>query len=432
MTLSRTNLLGQISSGQFGTGNFTSTAFTPANSSLLVVGVAYVENSGSTTDPTTALTISGGSLTWTQQATAVAAPTAFPSLVKIWTAPVATGASMSVVLSTSGRSAGLYGVSVVCYTGYNTGTPVGGTASGQQNGGFGSAPNAVSLTLSAAPAAGDETFGFVFADKSTSDITPGSAFTEIDDLYNSNWGSAESEIRTGSTSTTVDWVDLRPAGGSLFNFAAVAIVVKAAGGGSVSGDAALAVTATLSAGEVTIHPVGAALAATATMAATATKLTLPASALAVTATLTGAATDTILPAAGLAVTATLGADTALTKPVAAALAVTATLAAAATTGAAPKTADAALSVTVTLAVAGARTALPTATLAVTATLTTNGFLVRQVGAALAVIAALAADASDVSANGPSAPRPRIRTTTRIPALATTGYDRPLRTDTRGG
>lgn len=233
MALARTNLLGQISAGNFGTGNFTSNSFTPANNSLLVVGQVYVENSGSTTDPTSALTISGGGLTFTQQATAVAAPTAFPSLVKIWTAPVTTGASMTLVSSTSGRNAGLYGVSVVCYTGYNTGTPVGGTATGQQNGGFGAAPNAVSLTFSGAPASGDEAFGFVFANKTTTDITPGSTLTEIDDQFNSNWGDLESETRTGSTSTTVDWVDLRPGGGSLFNYAAAAIVIQV-GGASIT------------------------------------------------------------------------------------------------------------------------------------------------------------------------------------------------------
>lgn len=226
MALARTNLLGQITAGNFGTGNFTSNSFTPADNSLLVVGGAFVENNGTTTDPTSAFTISGGSLTFTERATAVASPTAFNSLVKIWTAPVTTGAPMTLALSTSGRTAGLYGVSAVCYTGYNTGTPVGGTASGQQNGGFGSAPNPVSLTLSGAPVSGDEVFGFVFADKTTANITPGSAFTEIDDLNNSNWGSLESEIRTGSTSTTVDWVDLRPGGGSLFNFAAAAIVIQ--------------------------------------------------------------------------------------------------------------------------------------------------------------------------------------------------------------
>lgn len=233
MGLARTNLLGQLTPGNFGTGNFTSNSFTPSSSSLLVVGGAFVENNGTTTDATSSFTISGGGLTFTERVTAIASPTAFSSLVKIWTAPVTTGSSMTLTLSTSGRTAGLYGVSVVCYTGYNTGTPVGGTASAQQNGGFGSPPNPISLTLSGAPASGDEAFGFVFADKTTTDITPGAAFTEIDDLNNSNWGSMESEIRTGSTSTTVNWVDLRPSGGSLFNFAAVSIVIQA-GGDSVT------------------------------------------------------------------------------------------------------------------------------------------------------------------------------------------------------
>lgn len=234
MALARTNLLGQITSGSgFGTGDFTSSSFTPADNSLLVVGVSFVENSGSTTDPTSVMAVSGGGLTFTRQATAVASPTAFSSLSQIWTAPVTTGASMTLTLSTSGRNAGLYGVSVVCYTGYNTGSPIGATASGQQNGGFGSPPNPVSLTLSGAPASGDEVFGSIFADKTTTDITPGSTYTEIHDLNNTSWGSLESEIRTASTSTTVDWVDLRPGGGSLFNYAATAIVVQV-GGASIT------------------------------------------------------------------------------------------------------------------------------------------------------------------------------------------------------
>lgn len=234
MALARTNLLSQITAGSgFGTGNFTSSSFTPADNSLLVVGVSFVENSGSTSDPTSVMAVSGGGLTFTQRATAVASPTAFSSLSQIWTAPVTTGASMAIGLSTSGRNAGLYGISVVCYTGYNAGSPIGGTASGQQSGGFGSAPNAVSLTLSGAPASGDEVFGSIFADKTTADITPGSTFTEIHDLNNTSWGSLESEIRTASTSTTVDWVDLRPGGGSLFNYAATAIVVQV-GGASIT------------------------------------------------------------------------------------------------------------------------------------------------------------------------------------------------------
>lgn len=228
MALSRTTLLGDLTAGNFGTGNYTSTSFTPASNSLLVVGGCFVENNGTTTDSTSVFQISdSGSHTWTQQTTDIANPTAFCSLFKIWTTPITTGSSMTVSLTTSGRTAGLYGVSVVCYTGYNTSTPVGGVGHGIQTSGF-TTPNPFSVTLGSAPASGDEVFGFVFADKSTTNITPGSAFTELHDLFNSNWGSMESEIRTGSTSTTVDWVDLRPGGGALFSVAGGAIVVRAA------------------------------------------------------------------------------------------------------------------------------------------------------------------------------------------------------------
>ncbi|SRR5712691_3800118 len=229
MALSRTNLLGQISgtTGNFGTGSFVTNSFTPPDNSLLVVGVALIENNGTTTDPLSAMTISGGSLTYSTAASASVSPTSFPTAAKIYTAPVTTGASMTLTIGASGRSIGVYTVSVVAYTGYNISTPTGATATGTQNGGYGAAPTAYSMTLNATPSSASETFAFIGIDKDTAGVTPGSTYTEIDDLTNTTWGGAESEIRTGSTSTTVDWVDLRSGGGNLFNHVALAVEINA-------------------------------------------------------------------------------------------------------------------------------------------------------------------------------------------------------------
>lgn len=237
MTLVRTNLLGQITNST-GTTNFTTSAFTPANSSLLVVAGVFVENAA-LSDPTSAFVISDslGTLTWTQQLTAVVSPTSFPTLIKIWTTPITTGASMTVTLSTGGLNRLGYAVSIVCYTGYDTSTPIGTTLTSIQNGGFGTAPNPISLTLPQAPLATSEVFAAIGIDKSTANTTPGSTFTEIHDVTDTaNDVSLESEVRTGSTSTTVDWVDLRPGGGNLFNYAAAIIEVRQApaGGGGAS------------------------------------------------------------------------------------------------------------------------------------------------------------------------------------------------------
>jgi hypothetical protein len=231
--LTRTALLQAISgtAGNFGTGNFTTGSFTPPSNSLLVVGVGFIENNGTTTDPASSITLSGGGLTWTAGPSISSSPTSFPTAAKIFTAPVSSGSSMTLTVGSGGRAAGMYAVSVVAYTGYDTATPTGATATGQQNGGFSGPPTPASITLSAGPASTSEVFAAVAMDKPVLGVTPGSTptvWTEIHDgMENTDWGGLESEIRTGSTSTSVSWDDLRSGGGALFNFAAVAIEIRA-------------------------------------------------------------------------------------------------------------------------------------------------------------------------------------------------------------
>jgi hypothetical protein len=234
VALARTDLLQAISgtSGNFGTGNYTTGSFTPPSSSLLVVAEVYVENSGTTTDPASSLTISGGGWTYSAGPSITAAPTAFPTTVKIWTAAVSTGASMTLTLGAGGRSAGMYAVSVVAYTGYDTGTPTGATATGQQNGGFAGPPTPAAITLSGTPATSSECFAAVGMDKSLIGTTPGSSpttWTEVhDSMHSTDWGGLETEVRSGVASTSVSWDDLRSGGGALFNMAAAAIEIRAA------------------------------------------------------------------------------------------------------------------------------------------------------------------------------------------------------------
>lgn len=228
MSLTPTQLDAKISVGGHGSGNFTSNSFTPPNNSLLAVAGVFLED-GSGADPTTAFVISGGSLTWTERQVATASPTGFGTVTKIWTAPVGTGTSMTVTLSTGGRTAATYALSVRAYEGYNTGSPIGGTATGSQNGGFAGPPDPASITLDAAPVSTSEVFAAVGINKAAAGVTPGAGYTEVNDQTNSTkWGALETEIRTGSTSTGVAWVDVRDGGGSLFQYAAVAIEVKAA------------------------------------------------------------------------------------------------------------------------------------------------------------------------------------------------------------
>jgi hypothetical protein len=228
VALSRTTLLSAISSTSAtqGTSSYTTGSFTTSSSSLLVVGVGCEENGSTDTLDANLAISSSPSLTFTQRVD-VAVTGGFGSVARIYTAPVASGASTTLTLSCGTVNVAFYGVSVVGYTGYNTGTPTGATGSNTQTSGF-ATPNPGSLTLSGAPASSSEVFACVTVNESTTGVTPGSAFTEITDVFNSSWGDFESEVRGSSTSTTVDWVDMRPGAGALFNWAAVAVEIQAA------------------------------------------------------------------------------------------------------------------------------------------------------------------------------------------------------------
>jgi hypothetical protein len=93
-----------------GTTAITSASFTPANSSLLVLCVNADEASGT---PVT-LAVSGGSLTWTERIRRGNSE-ADEGLASIWTAPVATGASMTISVNRSAGSAGTGRLSAKVY-----------------------------------------------------------------------------------------------------------------------------------------------------------------------------------------------------------------------------------------------------------------------------------------------------------------------------
>ena len=97
MTLARTNRIGSLSSFSYGTGSYTTGSFTPSNASLLVVICSVMTNAGST-DPSGSLTISDSvGLTWTAQVN-VGDASAWSIGMRIWTAPVTTGASMTATV----------------------------------------------------------------------------------------------------------------------------------------------------------------------------------------------------------------------------------------------------------------------------------------------------------------------------------------------
>lgn len=221
--------------------SFTSAgSFTPADNSLLIAIVNTINDS--TPDTVAAVSLSGGSLTWTKQ-TSISAFTSssggyFAGLI-VYTAPVTTGASMSLTASgyvTGGDS--YYGFEVIQATGYNTSTPLGATAlSNNVN------VTNPSLTLSGAPSSTSEVVSAfcVNPNNTPSTPTPGGSYSL---LQNSGTGSTVvegTEHLSGTTSTAVNWSNI---GCAIYSSNCVvnAFEILAAGGGAsayVAGQSAL-------------------------------------------------------------------------------------------------------------------------------------------------------------------------------------------------
>ena len=227
MGLSRTDLLGSTTAGGFGPGAYTTAAFTPPDNSLLCVTIEAIDDSGSNIATTLTLSDSAG-LTWLKRISVDTGSGGFNTATQFYMAPVTTGVSMTLTLDAGALNIQHYSVSVVAYTGHNAASPIGVTASGIQTSGFTGPPDPFSLTLSGAPASTSEVFAALGANRSTSGATPGSGWTEVHDVQGSGaWGGLQTQVRTGSTSTSVTWADARAGGGSLFNLAAIAVEIKA-------------------------------------------------------------------------------------------------------------------------------------------------------------------------------------------------------------
>lgn len=209
MALTRTQRIASTSAATFGTGAYTSGSFTPSNNSLLVVvafGITTTDGGMRGTD----LTISDSvGLTWTSQAATTASP-AWSYGIRIWTAPVTTGTSMTVSVDCGAFSMEFYRLEVFDYTSDSGSPAAGGNAIGSDADGDGAA----SITLSATPASASHVIGACITGLggASGTITSGSGFTEINEAVLTSWAVTETETRTGSTSTTVDWVDVLATG----------------------------------------------------------------------------------------------------------------------------------------------------------------------------------------------------------------------------
>ncbi len=233
----------QFSGTTFGTGPYTTTAFTPPNNSLLVIFTELLNNASA--DPGQGETpidnLGAGALTYTSRANSFQG-VAFSHAVTCWTAPVTTGASMTITLNDGAQSVYQYVITVAAVTGYDTGTPTGGKATVSTN----VADGAETLTLDAAPATNDITFAMTCIDDSGSAANPTMGTGSWTNVYDgvSNLGS-NLNYRTASTSTSVPWTDVYTGAGSFDKGILLALVIKASG--AVSANAVFAdvtVTAT--------------------------------------------------------------------------------------------------------------------------------------------------------------------------------------------
>ena len=188
----------------------TSSAFTPPNNSLIVLHVSAMtrHSSGQPEFDTANTVVTGGGLTWTKQA-GYDSPASgrFQVWEEIWTAPVATGASMTINLSnsaTDSNSSSRVHFQAIAYTGYNTSTPVAQVAQNTHN-----TDGAHTLTLSSAPNVNSVVAaGCLYSSSgptALSDRQPGAGWTEIYDVTDNGYGSASLQVRGNSTSTSVDW-----------------------------------------------------------------------------------------------------------------------------------------------------------------------------------------------------------------------------------
>src|SRR5690606_970939 len=195
VALTRTNMFG----GR--TNSSPSSLFTPPNNSLLVAVVGACQSSGNT-DPSGDIGISGGGLTWTPRLT-IGSPVSFSRGVRIFTAPVVTGAPMTVTGSLGARPIHSLDIHVFAYENADVANPTGVFASSNTVPG-GAGPQ--TLTLSGPPALTSEVLAVLHTNptSSSSPIPPTPPWVEQYDIGAANI-QMQTQTRAGDASTTVSW-----------------------------------------------------------------------------------------------------------------------------------------------------------------------------------------------------------------------------------
>jgi hypothetical protein len=218
----------QSSTGH-GAGGFTTGSFTPPANSILVA-IVHAVGDGGAEDIDTNITIADSlTHTWTSRALGNI-DSGWAAIARIYTAPNTPTTAFTITVDCGADNIHDYVVTVAAIESYDTGSPTGATASSNNDT---TVDGSDTITLSATPASDS----FVIAAIShvptsgITGITHGTGWTELADNAVADWLGAQSQYRTGSTSTTVTWDDVYVGAGSGFRTCLCAVEIKAAAGG---------------------------------------------------------------------------------------------------------------------------------------------------------------------------------------------------------
>lgn len=237
----------QESATAFGTGDYTTGAFTTLDDSLLAIFVEGIDAVGNGGIESLVNVSSSPALTWTKVVFQDGSNWGYGG--GWYVAPVTTGASTTVTIANgTGRAMHRWRVQPICLTGYDAGTPTGATAETITG-----TDGAQSVTLSGAPAASSYILAARVAlmNNGTASATPGSGWTEVCDASSTDYEALQIQYITGSTSTTVPWVDVNTGAGTIDQEILIAIEVRSAAGGTPGDAEGAGATATASAAVAT-------------------------------------------------------------------------------------------------------------------------------------------------------------------------------------
>lgn len=206
-----------------GTASWASASFTPAAGALILV-IVFARGAALQGNFAANLTVSDGTNTYTPRVTQGNAPD-FAMQGRCWTAPEAAGASRTITMDSGSNDVSCAMWFIYELTDYNVATPTGGKASAALS----TPPDgAINMTLDATPLSSSvviSAYGVDGDSSGTIAVTPGAGWSEDGEVGNVTIAAyAQSQQRTSSTSTSVDWVDVRA--GTMATFSGVGVALE--------------------------------------------------------------------------------------------------------------------------------------------------------------------------------------------------------------